>query len=304
MNKIPVMGTISRAYGFLISDFVTIVRLSWAPLLALTILQFYVVPITLEATIKTLQTDDQSRMLGLGGLPLLLAAVVVVVNVMILVALLRVVVSGDRKPGLFIYAWFGGAELRIIAVAALLGVALVVAMIGSIFLLAILMVMATAMPVVGIVVVLACLALIGALIWVGLRLSLVAPVIVAESGLGVERSWQLTRGNALRMLAILLVTGVPLAIVASIISSVIYGSDMPPFPDVLGMWSAAKGNLKEFMEAFGRAMKPYNIAVAQAQLQHWTAISILGFITTMISTALYAGATGVAYVSAGGRSGS
>ena len=303
VNKIPVMGTVSRAYGFLISEFLTIFRLTWAPLLALTLMQYYVTPIMLEASIKALQTDDQTRLFGLGPLPYLLAAVVVVVNVMVLVALLRVIVSGDRKPGLYIYAWFGGAELRIIAVAALLGVALVVALIGSIFLLAILGVVAAAVPVLGIVLVLACLALIGALIWAGVRLSLVAPVIVAEGGLGVERSWQLTRSNALRLLAILLLTGVPIAIVASIVSSVMYGSDMPAFPDLISMWSASKNDMKAFTQEFARAIKPYNIAVAQAQLKHWFSICVFSFIYTMVSTALYAGATGLAYVSASGRHG-
>ena len=114
MNKIPVLGTLSRGYGFLIGDFVTIARLSWAPLLAATVVQFYFGAQTLDASIKALQSDDQSRMLSLGPMPFLLGVVVVVVNVMVFVALLRVVVSGDRKPGLWVYAWFGGAELRII----------------------------------------------------------------------------------------------------------------------------------------------------------------------------------------------
>jgi hypothetical protein len=303
VNKIPVVGTISKAYGFLIGEFLTILRLTWAPLLAEALVQYYFGPVTLEATIKAMQTDDQTRMMSVGPLPFLLGIVVVVVNVMVLVALLRVVVSGDRKPGLFIYAWFGSAELRIIAVALLLGVGFAVAMVGAMIALVVLGMVATALPVVGIVVVLACIGLIVALIWAAMRLSLVGPVIVAESGLGVERSWQLMRGNALRMFGIWLATVLPISIVAGIVSTMFYGADMPAFPDLTGMWNASHGDLKEFAQAFSQAMKPYQIAVAQAQLKHWLEICVFGFVTTMISTALYAGSTGSAYLHAAGRNG-
>lgn len=301
MNKIPILGTLSRGYGFLIGDFITIARLSWAPLLAATLVQYYYGFQTLEASIKALQSDDQSRMLSLGPMPFLLGVVVVVVNVMVFVALLRVVVSGDRKPGLWIYAWFGGAELRIIAVYLLLGIALAFAVVGAMMVLIILAALSKAVPVIGIFILLACVALIVALFWAGLRLSLLVPVIVTESGLGVERSWQLTRGNALRLLVIWIATMVPLYVVTSVASSFIYGADMPALPDFSSMWTASNNDMKAFFQAALSAVKPYQIAVAQAQLKHWPEICVFSFIYTMISTAIYAGVAGSAYVSAAGR---
>ena len=301
MNKIPVLGTLSRGYGFLIGDFVTIARLSWAPLLAATVVQFYFGAQTLDASIKALQSDDQSRMLSLGPMPFLLGVVVVVVNVMVFVALLRVVVSGDRKPGLWVYAWFGGAELRIIAVYLLLGIALAFVMVGSMLILLILAALSKAVPVIGIVILFGCVALIIALFWAALRVSLFVPVIVTESGLGVERSWQLTRGNALRLLVIWIATMVPLYIVTSVASSFIYGADMPALPDFNSMWTASHNDMKAFFQAAMSAVKPYQIAVAQAQLKHWPELCIFSFIYTMVSTAVYAGVSGSAYVSAAGR---
>jgi hypothetical protein len=82
----------------------------------------------------------------------------------------------------------------------------------------------------------------------------------------------------------------------------LYGADMPAFPDLSAMWTSSHNDVKAFVDAAMQAMKPYQIAVAQAQLKHWPELCIFSFILTMISTAIYAGATGSAYVSAAGRS--
>lgn len=305
MNKIPVMGTVSRAYGFLIGDFITIVRLCWAPLLAAAALQYYYGPAIMEAARAAMQTNDPTRMMETVPIQYLLGIAQYVAGIIALVALLRVVISGDRKPGLFVYFWFGGAELRIIAVTILLLIASVAAFIGGAIVIGVLGALAAAVPVLGLLLALACIALVFVVLWITLRLSLISPVIVTESGLGVERSWALMKGNALRMFLILLVTFVPLAIGSMIVFGVTLGSDFPTFDKIWSTFMALfnPGAEKAAAEAFGKAVEEYQNALFAAYTKHWTEVNVFGFVYSIVSTALAAGVTGSAYVSASGKNG-
>jgi hypothetical protein len=306
MNKIPVFGTVSRAYGFLIGDFITILRLVWAPLLAAAALQYYYGPAIMDAAARTMQTADPTRMMENMPTQWLLGIAQFVAGIIALVALLRVVISGDRKPGLFVYFWFGSAEIRIVVVTVLLIVASVAAFFGAIIILALLGALAAAVPVLGLLLFIGGVILIFVLIWIALRLSLISPVIVAESGLGVERSWALMQGNALRMFLVVLLTFVPLAVAAIIVFSVLLGSDFPAFPNFLALMKPAGGDAQSataVQAAVNEAMKHWQSALFEAYRKHWTEISVFGFIYSIISTALGAGVTGSAYVSASGKNG-
>jgi hypothetical protein len=304
MNKIPVLDTVSRAYGFLIGEFVTILRLTWAPLLAAAALQYYYGPAIMEAAKATMETQDPTRMMETMPMQYLLGVAQYVAGIIALVALLRVVIAGDRKPGLFVYFWFGGAELRIIAVTILLLIAAIAAIVGGAIVIGLLAALATAVPVLGILLVIACGVLVFVVIWAALRLSLISPVIVAESGLGVERSWALMRGNAGRMFLILLATFVPLAVVSMLVFVALLGSDFPAFPDLFSlMKQGSEAQSAATQEAIGKAIQNWQNALFTAYQKHWTAVTLFGFIYSVVSTALTAGATGSAYVSASGKNG-
>ena len=178
MTTVPVNATISRAYGFLLGEIGTIVRLTWAPLLlGAGLSYFYGAP-----------AIDGAGALEANPVIFLISIVVFVTGIMAMTALLRVVVFGDRMPGLYVYLKLGGAELRLILVSILLLIAFIAAMFGATLVLAVIGAMAAAVPVVGIVLLLAAIiGLVGGLIWVGVRLSLTWPAIVAENSLGVER---------------------------------------------------------------------------------------------------------------------
>jgi hypothetical protein len=305
MNKIPVLGTVSRAYGFLIGDSATIVRLVWAPLLGAAALQYYYGGQIMEAAVRTMQSSDPTRMMEYTPLNFLLGLATFIAGVIALVALLRVVISGDRKPGLFVYLWFGGAEIRIIVVTILLLVAFCAGMIGVMIVFGLLVALAVSLPPVSVALVIAAFALFFAIIWILLRLSLISPVIVAEGGLGVERSWALMRGNAWRMFLILLLTFLPLAIVASVVFFAIFGADLPPWPDLSAVMkpgndaAAAQGA----QQAFQQAMIHWQTGFIEAYRKHWPEASVLGFLYTLVSTALWAGVAGTSYVSATGKAG-
>ena len=306
MNKIPVFGTVSHAYGFLIGDFVTILRLVWAPLLGAAALQYYYGGQILDAAVRTMQSDDPTRMMEFMPQQFLMGLATFVAGIIALVALQRVVIFGDRKPGLFVYLWFGSAEIRLIVVTILLLVALIAACIGFVIVFALLAALAAALPVLFIGLFFAVVALMFASVWVSLRLALISPVIVAESGLGVERSWQLMRGNALRMFAILLLTFIPLAIVSGIIFFAVFGGDLPPFPDFAALLKPAGTDAQSSaaaQQAMREAMMHWQAGLMEAYRKHWFETNAFAFIYSIVSTALAAGVTGSAYVSATGKAG-
>lgn len=294
MSSVPVTATISRAYGFLLGEIGTIVRLTWAPLLLGAGLSYlYGAP-----------SVDGSGAVTAGPALFIISIVSFVTGMMAMAALLRVVVFGDRLPGLYVYLWPGAAELRLIVVTLLLGIALVAAALGGGIVFALVATLAAAIPVLSVVLLAAIVGVIGLAIWVPLRLSLTYAVAVAENSLGVERSWALTRGNALRMFAVLLATYGACTVVTWIALVTILGADYPAppaFPD-LGGADAMKSEaaMKAVSEAFQKSLEQWQIAFAKAIAAHWPEISVLTFVSNMVSTALWAGATGSAYLSAAG----
>jgi hypothetical protein len=293
MSKIPVLATVSRAYGFLLGDLATIVRLAWAPLLVGSGLSYVYGPQLMDGAIAA--KDNPDALAALAPMQLLIGIASFVTGIMATVALLRVVIFGDRKPGLFVYLWFGGAELRIVVVTILLGVALIAAMIGAGLVIGLLGVMAAAVPGMGILVSIAIAGLAVGLIWAMLRLSLISSVVVAENNLGVERSWQLMSGNAARMLLVLILAYLPYAIVALLVGLAILGSDLPAFPALPALGGADAEATKAAGEAFRKAMEVWQLDLTKAMRAHYAELTVVGFVSNLISTALAAGVLGNAY---------
>lgn len=293
MSKIPVFGTVSRAYGFLLGDIATIVRLAWAPLLIGAGLSYVYGPQMMDAAIAA--KDNPDALAALAPTQFLIGLAAFVTGIMATVALLRVVIFGDRKPGLAVYLWFGGAELRIVIVTILLGVAFVAAMIGAALVIGLLGVMSAAVPGMGILVSIAIFALVIGFIYAMLRLSLISPVVVAESNLGVERSWQLMSGNVLRMLLVLILTFVPYFLLAALVGFAVVGADVPSLPAFPALGGADADATKTAAEEFRKALEAWQLDLTKAMRAHFVELTVLGFFGNMISTALAAGAFGNAY---------
>lgn len=291
MSKIPVMATVSRTYGFLLGDIGTIVRLAWAPLLIGSGLSFIFGPQIMDAAMQA-QSNPNAAM-AQAPAQFLLGCVAFVTGIMATVALLRVVILGDRKPGLFVYLWFGGAELRLIIVSVLLFVAVIAGAIAIALVLALLGGIAAAVPAISGLVVVVALALVPVTIWAALRLSLISPVVVAENNLGVERSWQLMSGNAFRMFLVLLMTVVPYLLLIMVLTFAILGNDMPPFPTFPAM--GANGASGESAEAFRKGVEAWQLGLTKATRAHFAELTVLSFFGNLIQTALTAGAFGNAY---------
>jgi hypothetical protein len=302
MNKIPVMGTISRAYGFLLGEIGTILRLTWAPLLLAAGLSYLYGGEALQASIAA--AGDPNRALEGAPAQFLIGIVGFVTGVIAMVALLRVVIFSDRKPGLYVYLWLGGAEFRLIAVLILLAIAFTAAGIGVILVFALLAALTAALPVMSVVLLLATVAIIVAAIAAVVRLSLVWPVVVAENSLGVERAWALSKGNTLRLLGVLLAVVVPYSLAAWLVFMALLGSDFPAFPAFPSVDPAlanSEAAMKEAGEAFRQAWMQWQVALAKGLSAHWAEVSVLGFLANLVSTALWAGATGSAYTALAGE---
>jgi len=290
MNTVPVNATISRAYGFLLGEIGTIVRLTWAPLLLGAGLSYlYGAP-----------AIDGAGKIEANPALFLISLVMFVTGTMAMVALLRVVVFGDRMPGLYVYLRIGAPEARLMLVSVLLTIGFIAAMLGATLVLALVGAMAAAVPVVGPLLLLAAIvAVAAALVWVLVRLSLTWPAIVAENNLGVERSWALTQGNAVSMFLVLLATYGVCTFVTWFVFAAILGSDYPAWPAFPSMSEAdAKSPeaIKVIAESFQKALEKWQVDLTRAISQNWLAISVLTLISNFVSTVLWAGATGVAYV--------
>jgi hypothetical protein len=293
MSKIPVVATVSRTYGFLLGDLPTIVRLTWAPFLIAAGLSYVYAPGIMDATIQAKNNPD--ALMALAPMQLLLGLAAFLTGIIATVALLRLVIFGDRKPGLIVYLWFGSAELRLVIVTILLIVAAIAAAIALAIVLALLAGVSAAIPGFGALVGILALLLVPATLWAFLRLSLIWPVVVAENSLGVERSWQLMAGNVLRMLGVLILTFVPYAIVALLVSIALLGNDFPAFPEFPKMGGTDAAAATERANAFRQAMETWRLDLTKAVRKNFEAFSILGFVTNIISTALTAGVFGNAY---------
>lgn len=293
MSKIPVFATVSRAYGFLLGDIPTIARLTWAPLLIGAGLSYLYGPQMMDAAIAA--KDNPDALAALAPTQFLIGVAAFVTGIMASVALLRVVLFGDRKPGLVVYLWFGGAELRLVIVTILLAVAVIAAMIGAALVIGLLGVMSSAVPGMGLLVSIAVFGILIGSVYAALRLTLISPVVVAENNLGVERSWQLMAGNVLRMLLVLILTFVPYFVVAALAGYVAIGADFPPLPAFPALAGADAEATKAAAEAFGKAMEAWQIDLTKAMRAHYVELTVLGFFGNMISTALGAGAFGSAY---------
>ena len=294
MSKIPVFAIVSRAYGFLLGEAGTIFRLAWAPILIATGLNYLYGGQAIDAMLLAKNTaatgaqfNQTDFLLGVFGF---------LANVMVIVALLRVVIIGDRKPGLAVYLWFGATELRLVGVYILLVVAAVAAVVGAGLALSVFAALAAAIPGLVIVVPLAVVALGIGLIWAALKLMIIPAVVVAENSLGVERSWALMHGNALRMFLVLVMTYIPIGIAGSLVWMAILGNDMPPSPDfqVLFLGKLTPDEVRQSVDL-------WQVGLLKAMRMHWMEISIMNFIGGIIGAALVAGVTGNAYTSLAGE---
>lgn len=292
MNKVPVFSTVSKAYGFVLGDFGTVFLIAWLPLLAVTAFNIQFGREALEMAIAGGLSPEAAQ-----GSPMNLLASILgaVASIMVLIALLRVVIFGQRPGGVF-YLWFGMTELKLLGAYVLL----IVAFIAAVIAISIVLGIAGAAgggPVVGVGVIV----LMFALLWVMLRLSILPATVAAENTMGVERTWALTAGNAMRLFFVFLLVYIPFGIAAIVLLGAVLGGSLPAMPDFVALTAAAENGNAQQADQMQQAVIAWQKGFLQAMLDNWMVVQILGFVLSVVQTALFAGIAGNAYLALAGE---
>lgn len=118
MNKLPIFSVLGRAVGFVFGELLTIVRLSWFPLLLLFAASYFWQKYFFAQLTQTASAISVLNIVntptGAGTMLLatwLFSLFQIVITAMVAVALHRIVLFGERKPGTLVLFSFGRAEL-------------------------------------------------------------------------------------------------------------------------------------------------------------------------------------------------
>jgi hypothetical protein len=209
MNKrLPVGPTIRSAYAFTFGEIGTVIGLIWIPTLINAVGSFFV----FQSYGATQASPEGVPMMGGSyvGLTFLYFLVAFLLVAMIAVAIAKQVL-GKRSGTPIAYFSLGNAELRVfggmfclylllVLFVLILAVVLVVAAIGGG---AVAKQNAAAIPFVGALVGILSIAGLCAMIYIFVRLSfLFVPAAITDGEFGLARSWELTKGNFWRILAV------------------------------------------------------------------------------------------------------
>ena len=235
MNKIPVAQTVAESYRFVFGGLGKVIGLIWLPVVILTVGGYFAMVPYFSGMAGALESGDVSQQASPLLHVLAFDIVVIVLMAMISVAIAREILNPVRRPSFLRFA-LGPAEFRVVG--------------GSIALFFLMIIFVVILVIVGLVlgfVVHAILPAAGAaagkgaaagtgvlagfigfcvLIYVMVRLGfLLVPAVAMEGGFGLERSWRLTKSNFWRIIAIAVLTLLPVAIVAVFIDLMILGPD-------------------------------------------------------------------------------
>jgi hypothetical protein len=229
MNKIPVGKTVAFAYTFLFRNLGVIIGLIWIPMLLVTVFGFFAQSTYIDATLSYLATKNQADLAPGILWMFVFVFVALLANALMLVPVVQQAL-GIRTGHAMVHFSPGPPEWRMFgAYLALLGMVFVV-MIAVAFLLELLLagfgaagLDSTSPPVQLVFNVLP--ALIGIAVAVALvRVAFFIPAMaVLEDKVELRRGWVLTRGNTLRLIAIIILAVLPIVVVYSCVDIVLFG---------------------------------------------------------------------------------
>jgi hypothetical protein len=295
-GKIPVGGTISRAYGFAFGNIVNNLGMIWIPAAILYALVFFFQGRYLQASLDLGSRNPQAI---LAALPFFFAAMIVVVLILTAqIAALTKEALGLRTGSAFLQFPFGAAMWRLLGSWLLYGLVMIVvyfacllvnfALIAAIGALARSGSGGATAVAIGVAAVVLTIATFCALIYIAVRLSfLIAPVVVAEDRVSLIRVWELTKGNFWRIFLINLVLLLPFVVLEAIYIYYLYGSNfLPPMgahvtPDQIAAWSQHQQEMSRL--------------AVQRSTRYWFITYPVGLLVSLIFYGLLSGASAHAY---------
>ena len=222
MNKIPVTRTIAEAFRFTFAGLEKVIGLIWLPVVTLTIGGYFVTAPMIRQMGVAMQTGNMAQQGPMLATIFLFDLVSLVLVSVIAVAIAREILSPLKRP-VFLRFALGATEFRLVGALIGLYVLLIVfAVIWAVVSFGLGYLLNSVVPGgAGVAAagfqralgfgVLVGLLLSPALLYVMLRLAFfVVPSVVVDGKFGIERSWQLSKGNFWRILGITLAIGVPI----------------------------------------------------------------------------------------------
>ena len=236
MNKIPVAQTVAESYRFTFGGLGKVIGLIWLPIVILTVGGYFTMVPYFSGMAGALDSGDTSQQGSLMLRELAFEIVAIVLLAVIAVAIAREILNPVRRPSFLRFA-LGPSEFRVVG--GLIGMFLLLmvfifllVIVGLVIGFVINAVLPAAAAAPGLPKRAASFALLAGLlgglglIYIFTRLGfLLVPAAVMEGGFGLERSWQLTKGNFWRIFAVLVATLVPIVIVAILIDLTVLGPD-------------------------------------------------------------------------------
>lgn len=230
MKKIPVWQTIAEAYRFTFAGLERVIGVTWLPIILLTIGSYFATGPYLTDMANAMESGNDAQMMQLAAGQIGYWVVKLILVVVIAVAITREVLSPLQRP-LFLRFSLGMTEMRvaagIVALYALLFLTLFVcALVGTMLGGSIAVPgMAPGRRAIGVAVLIALL-LSPLLVYAFVRLAyFIVPSVVMESGFGLERSWQLAKGNVGRIILIVLAAAIPVLMVEGMVQVMVLGPD-------------------------------------------------------------------------------
>jgi len=280
-HDLPVLPTVTAAYRLLAREFGTIVRLSWATLLVVALVQYLIAQTVLADMAAELASGDVGAPAAIGRHPAWLALKMtadMVGTAIVAVAIHELILFGDRKSGQYFHIAFGKRETLFVLLALALGIVVVV--------FATVVISPFGEPTAGLAPFVATLAFFIA-IYLSIRLWPILPIIVVEGRLDFTGAWVLTRRKFWSLLAVAVLGTIPIGIVALAIDSL-----WPSFDSLMDTITG----LRESRPGLAVA------ATAVRRAQDWLLVrAFLDFVTSIVYTAIAVALVSYSYKALTGR---
>lgn len=296
--KLPVLKAFAAALAYFFTHILTIVRILWLPLLLMIAATVYVMPDYLQSAMAASALEgepDPAQALSLVGSMLatmgLLLLVAAIAYPMMISGLLRHIVRGE-SPSLPFYLRYGADEFRILLTFILLIIMImIVYIVGAIGVFAVTAALVAISPKVGGAIAgLVAIALVVALIWFLLRMSLAFPATIGARKIGIAESWRVTKGNAWRLLFYWI-----LWVIVFLIGGCIFlVLALPQYAGLLGEMMGAATDPSAMREIERRMMEMQLAMWDMSKPGFWVYIAG-NYIGTMLYLGLTYAASGVAY---------
>lgn len=258
-NKVPVGQTISGAYNFAFTRFLSILAIVWLPYAVFAVIAVGLALLAVPNLPRMLMTRDFDidALMGLSRVVLLIAVIGFIMSSMITVGLQRKALGKQAAP-VWYYFSLGAPVWRMAVAFFLAGLVIVfIAILVSGVCAAIWFAAGNIQGAVWLVRVVVIAAGVCLLAYIATRLLFFLPaVVVAEETIGIERAWILSRGNFWRIFLVWVAVIVPVAIAFWIVSRAVLGPLMA--------WPHTSMGMREMLRMFvmqSNAFAPLVLAI-------------------------------------------